>query len=164
MQNYRGHFFSVLNQCLNNFHKRVLGENELLQGNYLEKSSNLFGLNFKIVFLVNYFESCNGFLVGFKCQTWNGLWMEVGRSSLDGWLQGCHLSLALYWQGLLLQRQILFYWADTMLSGYSKHIPHVWGWNVSSCTLSWRWKVLPMTLERKSSFGPPRACLTLSFA
>lgn len=82
--------------------------------------------------MVKYFESFNGFLVGIKCKTWNGLWVEVSGSSFDHWLQGCHLSLAHYWQELLPQGHLRQHSRScfTELTPRSLaviNISHVWG-------------------------------------
>lgn len=118
--------------------------------------SELLGLNSKIVFLLKYFKSFDRLLVGIRCKTSNGLWMEVGGTGFDRWLQGCYLSLVRYWQDLLLQRHLWQHIKScftelTLCHLAITNIFHMfWVWSVSSPTLSWHWKRLDLTLERKS--------------
>lgn len=117
--------------------------------------SELLSLNSRIVCLLEYFKSFDGFLVGIKCRTSHGLWMEVGGTSSEHWLQGCYISLDHYWQDLFLQRhlwqQIKSCFIEMTLCHLAvSNVFHMFGvWNVSSRTLFWLWKMLDLTLERK---------------
>lgn len=95
-----------------------------------------------------------------------GLWLalnakhQVGcawnciRLCFDHWLQGCCLSLARYWQSLLLQRwlgqQVTFCFAELMLCHRAiTNILQVLGLDCSSPYPVWLWKRLELTLESR---------------